>query len=208
MPLVVLGTHNQGKVRELADLLSPLSIEVRSLDDFPSALEIVEDGETFRDNAVKKASQQAAHLKQWVLAEDSGLVVDALDGRPGVYSARYVGPDATDARNNQKLLAELAGVPLERRTAHYVCHAALADPSGAVRAESVGACQGRILAEEQGSGGFGYDPLFEVFELHETFGQLGPAVKAALSHRARAMQRIVPQLQRLFQPAALEAGQA
>ncbi|MBI1900095.1 MAG: XTP/dITP diphosphatase [Planctomycetia bacterium] len=199
MPLVVLGTHNQGKVRELADLLSPLSIDVRSLDDFPGALEIVEDGATFRDNAVKKASQQAKHLKQWVLAEDSGLAVDALGGRPGVYSARYAGPDATDAENNQKLLTELSGVPPDERMAHYACHAALADPSGAVRAESVGTCQGRILTEEHGSGGFGYDPLFEVVEFHRTFGQLGPAVKAAISHRARALHRMIPQLQRLLQ---------
>ncbi len=198
MPQLVLGTHNRHKVIELQDLLVPLSIQVKSLDDFPRAIEVVEDGETFAANATKKAAQQALHLKAWVLAEDSGLSVDALQGRPGVYSARYAGEDATDAANNQKLLTELADMPLEKRTAFYTCHAVLADPQGAVRAESVGTCRGRILFQQRGANGFGYDPLFEVIEFHQTFGELGPAVKSAISHRARAMQRLVPQLERLI----------
>lgn len=198
MPELVLGTRNRHKVVELQDLLRPLLIKVRSLAEFPGAIDVVEDGQTFAANATKKAVQQALHLGAWVLAEDSGLSVDALQGRPGVYSARYAGEPADDEANNQKLLSELQGVPPERRTAYYTCHAVLADAKGVVRAETVGKCRGRICAERHGENGFGYDPLFEVVELHQTFGDLGPAVKAAISHRARALHRLLPQLERLL----------
>src|SRR4029078_1509174 len=117
---------------------------------------------------------------------DSGLAVDALAGAPGIYSARFAGPGASDEANNAKLLAELADTPLERRTAHYVCHVSVADPAGEIRAESHAACHGRICFAPAGSNGFGYDPLFEVAEYHRTFGELGPSVKRALSHRSRA----------------------
>jgi XTP/dITP diphosphohydrolase len=197
-PLLVLGTRNRKKAEELADLLRPLGIDVRTLADFPQAIEIDEDGQTFAENAAKKASQQARHLGHWVLGEDSGLVVDALGGQPGVYSARYSGPQATDATNNRRLLEELGDAPLEQRTAHYVCHAALADPTGVLRAHSEGTCRGRILFAPRGSEGFGYDPLFEIPEYHRTFGELGTAVKAVLSHRARALRAIVPEIGRLM----------
>jgi len=203
---LILGTHNVKKGRELAELLQPLGIGLRTLADVDNPLHVVEDGETFAENAALKAVQQARHLGQWVLGEDSGLAVDALKGAPGVYSARYAGQDATDQTNNLKLLAELDDTPLERRTAHYVCHMALADPTGEVRAVSDGRCRGRIRFEPAGSGGFGYDPLFEIVEYHDTFGQLGPAVKAALSHRARAMRALLPQLARLRNPQAATAG--
>jgi XTP/dITP diphosphohydrolase len=137
-----------------------------------------------------------------VLGEDSGLAVHALGGAPGVYSARFSGAGATDEKNNALLLEKLAGLPLEERTAHYVCYAALSDPAGNVRAESQGICRGRILLEPAGSGGFGYDPLFEVVELHRTFGELSPAVKAVLSHRSRAIRQLVPQLIALVQSGA------
>ena len=133
-----------------------------------------EDGETFAANAAIKASQQARHLGHWVLADDSGLVVEALSGAPGVFSARYSGPDATDDSNNRKLLQQLADVPPQQRTARFVCHICLADPSGTVRAESNASCCGRIISEPLGVGGFGYDPLFEIVEYHCTFGQLSP----------------------------------
>ena len=197
-PLLVLGTRNRHKVVELRELLTPHGIALQCLADFPAAAEVVEDGDTFQANAIKKAVEQAQLLHAWVLAEDSGLVVDALGGRPGVLSARYAGPACDDEANNDRLLLELADVPLERRTAHYVCHAALADPNGAVRAEAVGTCHGRIRLTRHGTGGFGYDPLFEVVEYHQTFGQLGPAVKAAISHRARAMRQILPRLPALL----------
>ncbi len=197
-PILVLGTHNAKKRQELVDLVGPMGFDLRILNDFPHALEVEESGATFAENAQLKASHQARHLNHWVLAEDSGLAVDALQGRPGVHSARYSGPGATDESNNLKLLNELSQVPWEQRTAHYVCRAALADPTGAVRAESEGRCYGRIRFTPVGSGGFGYDPLFEILEYHRTFAELGAAVKAAISHRARALQRIAPQLRQLM----------
>lgn len=192
--MLVLGTHNRKKRDELALLLAPFGFELRSLEDFPRAIEVVEDGDTFAANAALKARQQAVHLGQWVLGEDSGLSVDALDGAPGVYSARFSGPQATDESNNDLLLERLAEVPLARRTAHYVCYAVLSDPRGNVRAESEGFCHGRIRHERHGSGGFGYDPLFEIVEYYRTFGELSPAVKACLSHRARAVRALIPSL--------------
>lgn len=195
---LVIGTLNRKKGLELAELAAPLGIEVRTLADFPPAPEVVEDGESYAANAALKAVQHAVRLGQWVLADDSGLSVDALQGAPGIFSARFAGPNATDADNNRRLLVRLADVPLARRSAHYVCHATLADPQGNVRAEAEDYCHGRILLAEQGGGGFGYDPLFEIVEYHCTFGQLGPAVKACLSHRGRAMRRILPEVARLL----------
>jgi XTP/dITP diphosphohydrolase len=194
MPLLVLGSHNRKKLGELVQLLAPHGFELKTLADFPAAIEVEETGDTFAANARLKATEQAKHLGQWVLGEDSGLAVDALGGAPGVYSARFSGPGATDEKNNALLLEKLNIVPLEKRTAHYVCYAALSDPTGQVRAESEGLCRGRILAEPAGSGGFGYDPLFEIIECHRTFGELAPAVKAVLSHRSRAMRQLVPLL--------------
>lgn len=191
---LVIGTTNASKGRELAELLTPYGFAVRTLHDFPPQGEVVEDGDTFAANARKKASEYARRLHAWVLADDSGLEVSALGGAPGVYSARYAGDHATDAANNAKLLAELAGRPADQRGARYYCHVAVSDPGGQIRAESADICCGRILPAPAGSHGFGYDPLFEVRELHQTFGQLGPRVKAAISHRARAMRAIAPQL--------------
>jgi XTP/dITP diphosphohydrolase len=191
---LIIGTHNRKKGIELAELLAPLGFRVVTLADVPDAIEVVEDGDSFAANAELKAVQQARHLQQWVLADDSGLAVDALKGAPGIFSARYAGPNATDADNNRRLLEDLANVPLEKRTAHYVCHVTVADPTGAVRASSEDICGGRILRESAGANGFGYDPLFEVVEYHRTFGELGPHVKQALSHRSRALRAIVPQL--------------
>jgi len=193
-PILVLGTHNRKKGIEMAALLAPHGFELKTLADFPDAIEVIEDGDSFAANARLKATQQAQHLGQWVIGEDSGLCVDALQGAPGIYSARYSGEDATDESNTAKLLAELDGVPPEQRTAHYVCHMTLADPDGKVRVEADGRCHGRITTAPAGSSGFGYDPLFEVPEYHRTFGQLGEHVKAVLSHRARATARLVPQI--------------
>jgi XTP/dITP diphosphohydrolase len=193
-PLLVIGTANRKKGQELAHLLAIPGLELHTLADFPNAVAVVEDGETFAANAILKAARQARHLGQWVLADDSGLAVDALGGRPGALSARWSGPAATDRSNNEKLLTELGDLPPERRTARFICHMALADPTGAVRAESEGACSGRILFSPQGLAGFGYDPLFEIVELHRSFGQLSPRVKSYLSHRARAAAGMVPLL--------------
>jgi XTP/dITP diphosphohydrolase len=192
---LAIGTTNLKKGLELRELLAPYGFEVQTLRETGRPiLDVVEDGDTFAANARKKAAEQALYLGAWVMADDSGLAVDALGGRPGVYSARYAGENATDADNNAKLLAELGDLPLAKRTAHYVCHVAVADPRGEIRAESDDICRGRISFEPAGTNGFGYDPLFEVVEYHQTFGQLGPLVKSAISHRARALRSVVPKL--------------
>lgn len=196
--VVVLGTRNRKKLAELVDHLAGLPIDFRTLADFPAAPEVVEDGDTFIANARKKATSLARAIGAWVLGEDSGLVVDALDGRPGVFSARFSGDGATDESNNRKLLEELAGVPTPRRTAHYVCTAALADPAGAVRAEVEGRCNGLIGTEPRGAMGFGYDPLFIIPEYHKTYAELGLLVKRQLSHRARAVAIMRPLLWKLL----------
>jgi XTP/dITP diphosphohydrolase len=197
MPKLILGTRNRKKCLELIELLEPWGFELITLSELPDSIEVEETGSTFAENAALKAGQQAKHLGRWVLGEDSGLVVDALGGEPGVYSARFSGPAATDDSNNELLLARLGDTPLERRAAHYVCHATLADPTGATRAEATGKCHGRIRFAPEGAGGFGYDPLFEVVEYHHTFGELGPVVKACLSHRARAIRALIPAMLRL-----------
>lgn len=194
---LVIGSTNVAKARELRELVGPYGIEIASLADFAEAGEVVEDGDSFAANARKKAVEQARQLGEWVLADDSGLEVDALKGRPGIYSARYAGESATDLANNERLLAELGDTPLGRRTARYYCHVAVADPAGQLRAESWAVCRGRIVFAPRGANGFGYDPMFEVIELHRTFGELGSRVKSALSHRARAMRSIVPRLRAL-----------
>jgi XTP/dITP diphosphohydrolase len=205
MRSLILGTGNRKKGVELAALVAPLGLDVKTLADVAGAIEVDETGTSFAENARLKACEQARHLKAWVLADDSGLAVDALDGAPGVYSARYSDPGATDARNNEKLLRELMDVPMERRTARFVCHLALADPSGTLRAESHGEVCGRVVDSLHGTHGFGYDPLFEIVEYHRTFGELGLVVKGAISHRARAIRGLIPALQRLLDEGAWEA---
>jgi len=202
-PLLVIGTNNVAKGQELLDLLAPYGFRVQTLKEFANAIDVPEDGDTFAENAQAKASQQAVNLGCWVLADDSGLEVDALGGRPGIYSARYSGKDATDEKNNDFLLNELAETPTAKRGAQYYCHVAVADPTGKICAESSGICRGRIRTQRSGTNGFGYDPLFEVVEYHRTFGELGPSVKEALSHRARAMRAIVPQLVLLARSGAM-----
>jgi XTP/dITP diphosphohydrolase len=197
-PMLVLGTGNRKKGLELAELLVPLGIFVRTLADFPNAISIDECGTSFAENATLKATLQAARLKRWVLGDDSGLAVDALGGGPGIHSARFAGPDASDADNRRRLLEELSGVALDRRAAHFVCHLVLADPDGTVRAQTTGRCHGRIRFEESGTGGFGYDSLFEIIEYHRTFGDLSSTTKACLSHRARAIQALVTRLTALL----------
>lgn len=195
---LVIGTRNVKKGQEIRAILADLDIELRDLTHFPQAPEIVEDGDTFEANARKKAQDLALALGQWVLGEDSGLVVPALNGRPGVFSARYAGQPGDDEANNTRLLAELGPLPADSRAAYYVCTAALADPQGQVRAVVEGRCHGWIATERRGQAGFGYDPLFLIPEYHRTFGELGPRVKEALSHRARALTQLRPILCQLL----------
>jgi XTP/dITP diphosphohydrolase len=198
-PTLVIGSRNAKKRDELVGLLAPRGIVVKTLADFPDLThEVDEDGDTFEHNARKKATEYAKALGQWVLADDSGVCIDALGGAPGVYSAHYAGKHGDDAANNALVLEKLAGLPPEKRGAHYVAMLVLADPEGNVRAETRGECHGRILTESFGGGGFGYDPLVEVREYHRTFGQMGPAVKRAISHRSRAMRAMLPQIVKML----------
>src|SRR6516165_5740753 len=159
-PLVIVGTRNRRKLEEIVAILGDLGLQFSDLTFWPEAPEVSEDGTTFEANARKKASELAQALHHWVLAEDSGLVVPALNNRPGVYSARYAGRQGDDAANNARILAEMAPLPDDRRAAYYVCTAAVADPSGVIRIGVEGRCRGIIVRERRGTGGFGYDPLF------------------------------------------------
>jgi len=193
---LVFATRNRGKLVELRQLLP--GIAVLSIDEIDHAIpDVVEDADTFEGNAAKKAREVSLATGFPSLADDSGLEVDALDGAPGVYSARYAGEPADDRKNNEKLLAALAGVPPERRTARFRAALALADAAGPLGDRVItadGACEGIILEAPRGTGGFGYDPLFYAPELGMTFAEAGVGPKSDLSHRARAMRAMKPHL--------------
>ena len=191
-----MGTHNQKKLAELQSLLEPLKLDLVSLGEVDSIV-VEETGTTFIENARLKAVEQAKHLGMWTIGEDSGICVPHLDGSPGVYSARYSGPNATDQSNNDKLLAELENAKGEQRAAYYVCTCVVSNPQGEVVLEAEGECWGRIRTKPSGEGGFGYDPLFEVVEYHQTFAELGGRVKSVLSHRAKALAKLTSGLRRL-----------
>jgi XTP/dITP diphosphohydrolase len=192
MPRLVLGTRNSKKLRELVELLGDLGIDLADLSAYPGAPDVEETGTTFEENARLKATGLAPVLKEWVLGEDSGLVVPTLGNQPGVYSARWAGTHGDDVANNAKLLAELSGLSGDMRAAYYVSTAALADPNGNVVAVVDGQCHGVIADAPRGSGGFGYDPLFVIPEYHATFGELSATVKHALSHRGRTIAKLRP----------------
>jgi XTP/dITP diphosphohydrolase len=187
---VVLATRNEGKVREIADILSPHGFEVVSLREFGEIGEIAEDGSTFKENAMIKATVVAEHTGLPALADDSGLEVDALDGAPGIFSSRFAGEEKDDQANNRKLLDLLSGTPVEQRTARFQCVVAIAEPDGWVHI-SEGTCEGVIAHEPCGQGGFGYDPLFYVPAYDKTFAELNPAIKNKISHRAKALEGAV-----------------
>ena len=199
---LLLGTRNEKKRRELEELLSIPSLDLQTLAVYPDAPEIEETGTTFLANASLKATTLARALGQWVLGEDSGLCVDAIEGGPGIYSARYAGEPSDDERNNDKLLRELADTPDEKRTAYYVCTAALSDPQGNIRGTAEGRCHGVITWERLGNGGFGYDPLFLIPSEGKTFGELPAEFKQRISHRAQAMQELRPKLIQLIEAGA------
>ncbi len=194
MPRLVLGSRNEKKLGELLDLLGDLGLDLTDLSPYPNAPEVEETGITFEENARLKATALAPVLGEWVLGEDSGLVVPSLGGAPGIISARWAGTHGDDAANNAKLLAELAGKSGDDRAAYYVSTAALCNPSGRVVAVVEGKCWGRIAEVARGPGGFGYDPLFVVPEYHASFGELSSRVKHALSHRGRAIAKLRPLL--------------
>lgn len=197
-PCIVLGSGNRHKGIEMAELLAETGISLKTLADFNNIEEVVEDGKTFMENAEKKAIGYAKQLLKWTIAEDSGLSVPALNGAPGIYSARFSDPDATDERNNLLLLEKMKDVPLENRSAYYSCAMVLADPQGNIRFQTEGRCYGRILYQPEGYNGFGYDPLFEVLEYRQSFGILDSKIKQSISHRAQATKQLIPVLHKLI----------
>ena len=182
---VVLATRNRHKVEELATLLGDLGIRIRTLADFPHAPEVEEDGATCEANAIKKACEIARATGLTAVADDTGLEVDALDGRPGAYAARYAGEHATYEDNCRKLVQELEGVPQKRRTARFITVAAIAIPGEPVQVTQ-GVLTGYIAEKASGSKGFGYDPLFYVPELKATLAEISAEQKNRISHRAKA----------------------
>ena len=193
--VVVVATRNQGKAAEFARMLGGPSdgIEWRDLSAFPDAGDVEETGHTFTANASLKAAEYARRAGHWALADDSGLEVDALDGAPGVYSARFAAmhdAGTGDAANNALLLQKLADVPDERRAARFVCVLALADPQGRIILTARDTVEGRIIRQPRGTNGFGYDPLFGVHGTGRTMAELAPGEKAEISHRGRALRRL------------------
>jgi XTP/dITP diphosphohydrolase len=199
---LIVATKNKKKLEEIKEILKGLNLKIFSLADYPQAPRIIENGKTFRENAIKKAVKIAKFTKKLTLGEDSGLCVDALGGKPGVYSSRFAGKDKSDRKNNFKLLKLLEGLPLSKRRAHYYCAVALAigsqttvfwpvalaDKDGLVGVAE-GKCSGFIGFTSKGNFGFGYDPLFVIPKYKKTFAQLGACIKHKMSHRFRALQK-------------------
>lgn len=195
--ILVLGTSNPGKSQEFRELLQGCPWQLADLSQFADVSLPAEDGATYVENARRKAQEVALQIRHWVLADDTGLEVDALAGAPGIHSARYAGPGASAVENRRRLLEQLAGVPARERTARFVCQLSLADPLGRIVAEATGYCRGQLRFEPAGTGGFGYDSLFEITEYHCTLAELGTAAAACLTHRSRAVAGIWPQLLRI-----------
>jgi len=202
MKKIVVATTNKGKIAELSAMLD-IDAEWLSLEDFDGIEEVVEDGNTFAENARKKALGYAQATGHWAIADDSGLCVDHLDGAPGIHSARFSGPKVEgeergliDHRNIEKLLTLLEGVPTEKRTARFMCCICLAKP-GEVLIETEGKCEGIITEQEIGENGFGYDPVFYVKSIDKTLGQASSEEKNNLSHRGNAIRNLKPILEQL-----------
>ena len=192
--IIVLATSNKNKLKEIKDRLKKFPVAIKSLSDFGPMPEAVEDGATFDENAYKKAFHYAKVLGLPCLADDSGLVVDALDGRPGVYSARYSGPEATDWDNCEKLMGEMAGQ--SNRSAHFVCVLSLATPAGPALTWE-GRCDGEIISARRGESGFGYDPLFLCPEFGKTFAEATMEEKSSVSHRGRALAQFAAEFDKV-----------
>lgn len=188
---LLVATGNAGKIRELSQLLADAPLLLLGLRDIPAVEDVPETGSTFAENAALKATGYALQSRHWALADDSGLEVDALDGRPGVLSARYGGADTPYSRKIEQLLAEIAAADGESRKARFVCSMAVSDPVGKVIAESIGVCEGSIELAPSGTSGFGYDPVFVPDGYDRTFGELDDAIKQQISHRARASREII-----------------
>ena len=185
---ILIATQNTKKQAEMLDILKDVpGVLFRTTSHFPFLSEVEEDGKTFEENAIKKASTVAKACNTWAMADDSGLKIDALNGRPGIFSARYAGPNATDDENIEKVLSELRDVPKAKRTARFICCIALAGPDR-VFFTVQGSCEGVITEKPRGKKGFGYDPIFFVTDYHVTFAELSPFIKNNISHRAQALE--------------------
>ena len=195
---LLIATRNRGKVLEVESLLGEFPLRLCSLADFPATVDVEETGSTFEENGALKAQAYAAQTGYSTLADDSGLEVEALDGAPGVFSARYGGPEATDAERIDLLLGALSRSGDANRRARFVCVIAIADSQAKLLKLFTGTCEGRIAHEPRGSGGFGYDPVFVPDGYQQTFGELPSEIKQRISHRARALQAALPFLLRHF----------
>jgi XTP/dITP diphosphohydrolase len=194
---IVIATKNKGKAKEFEKLFSKYAIRVRTLLDFPEIEEIEETGMTFEDNAILKAEAVSQQLNRPVISDDSGLMVDALDYRPGIYSARYAGVEKNDDANIDKVLAELRNIPDDKRTARFYCALAVAIP-GQMTFTVNGTCEGEILTERHGTNGFGYDPIFFVLEKERAMAELTSEEKNSISHRAKALEKLEQNLKKVF----------
>jgi XTP/dITP diphosphohydrolase len=188
---ILIATQNAGKVREMTKLLEGLPIILRNLRDFENIAEPEETGSTFLENAVLKAEYYSLQTNLPALADDSGLEVEALGGAPGIFSARYAGSDATDAERTVKLLAEIEKTGDEKRLARFVCAAALTDEKGRTIQTALGICDGKIAFAPRGANGFGYDPVFIPAGFSQTFAEISASTKQQISHRARALEKII-----------------
>ncbi len=185
---LLVATTNKKKLREIKDILKDMDVSLVSFADYPKIPRIVENGETFAENAAKKAVAAARYFKKLSLGEDSGLCIEALGGKPGVYSARFAGRSKDDQRNNLKVLRLMKDVPRAQRRAYYACAVAVADQEG-LKGVVEGRCYGRIGFEMRGTAGFGYDPLFVIPRYNKTFAELGEEIKHTMSHRFRALKK-------------------
>ncbi len=197
MKELVVASRNKGKVREIKELLANLSFKVTSLLDYPHIPEIIEDGKTYRANALKKAREVARATGKMAMSDDSGIEVKALGYAPGIYSSRFAGTGVSEKARNKKLFAMLKGVPFSQRQARYRCVVALVNARGQELGVVQGTCSGYVTTMEQGHNGFGFDPLFLLKRYNKTFGQLPPELKAKISHRARALKKFRRLLDRL-----------
>lgn len=198
MKELVVASRNKGKVKEIKELLADLPFKVTSLLDYPHIPEIIEDGKTYRDNALKKACSVARATGKMTMSDDSGIEVKALGNAPGIYSSRFAGKRASEKARNKKLFAMLKGVPIHKRQARYRCVIVLVDARGQEIGIVQGTCSGFVTTKEQGIHGFGFDPLFWLKRYNKTFGQLPAELKAKISHRARALKKFRLLLNRLI----------
>ena len=198
---LVIASRNIHKIREFRSILKKISaFDLLSLNDFPQYVPPPENGSTFEENAILKAKHAAQQLKRWVIADDSGLIVPALQGAPGVYSRRYAGENATDKENRQKLLSEMRDIQESGRQGYFECWIALASPEG-LKKTAKGISEGMITEKERGSLGFGYDAVFVKHEYGKTFAELGEEIKNRVSHRRKAIDKILPVLEAILQDA-------